>query len=186
VSKKWKGKDWYNIFAPDELGRVLIAQTPATDPKTLIGRCVSVSVADILGDESKYYMKFRLTVKDVEGKSARTVFGGFQCTGEHVMRMIRRNADKLECICPITTKDNYQLMVKTVAIISPKTTAVIKRELGKFIKNTLDYYAQKHNVYDLVRRVVTTEVQMRIKNEGSSIHPIRFAEIEKIRVLKAA
>jgi len=184
--KKWKGKDWFNIFAPEELGKIFIAQTPATDPKTLLGRSVIVSVADILGDDSKYYMKIRFVVNKIDGKNLNTTFGGFECMREHVIRFVRKNMEKLEHIMPITTKDKHKLRIKSIIILNSKAANSVKKNVRQLTTKIIEDYASKYGIYEFLRRILTTEVQMRIKNEASKIYPVRFAEIEKIKVLKSS
>ena len=64
--KKWKGKDWYSILAPKFFGESFLAESPATDPKSLMGRVVPIIASDLTGDKTKNYMKLFFKVSDVK------------------------------------------------------------------------------------------------------------------------
>src|SRR3989344_4557525 len=44
---KWKKKVWYSIFTPDEFEKREIAQTVAEKPEMVMGRTLTVSVAEV-------------------------------------------------------------------------------------------------------------------------------------------
>jgi small subunit ribosomal protein S3Ae len=183
---KWKGKVWFDILAPEEFGGMVLAQTPAIDPKTVAGRVVEVAVSDLLRDKAKYYMKMKFKVNKVSEKDARTVFNGFECIREHIFRMVRKRNDKVKTTFDVQTKDNWSLKVTSIAILRGNARASAVKGVRLLSEDIIKKTAEKSNVDELVKNVVNNSLQARIKKEGCKIHPIRFCDITKIKVMKAA
>jgi len=185
IVKKWKGKDWFSILAPAELGAKMLGQTPTTDPKTIMGRNIAIGVSDLVGDRSKYYMKINLRINKIEGKTALTVFNGFECIRERLMRMVRKRNQKVEGVFDVMTKDSWFLRVKPVTILNGNTTAAVQNKMRIFMREFLNDFSKNNKMSDILKKIISTELQMRIKREGSKIYPVRFSEIARIKVLKS-
>ncbi len=183
--KKWKGKDWFSILAPRELGARFLGQTPTTDPKSLVGRVMDIGVPDITGDNSKYYMKVRVRISKIEGKTCLTSFNGFECLREHLLRMVRKRNQKVENVFDVVTKDGWLLRIKPWTILNGKPATTVGNRMRLFTMNFFNEFARKNNMSELMRKVISTEIQMRIKKEGSKIYPVRFSEIARIKVLRS-
>lgn len=183
--KKWKGKDWFNILAPRELGSKLLGQSPATDPKTLVGRTMEFGAAEITGDNSKYYMKLNVRIINVEGRTCLTSFNGFECTRDHLLRMVRKRNQKVETVIDVSTKDGWILRMKPWTILNGKPPTKVETKMRHFVMNFFNDAASKSNMNDMLRKILTTEMQMMLKKSGSKIYPIRFSEVARIKVLKS-
>ena len=62
---------------------------------------------------------------------------------------------------------------------------IVENRMRLFAMNFLNEFARKSNINDFVRKIISTEIQMRIKKEGSKIYPVRFSEIARIKVLRS-
>jgi ribosomal protein S3AE len=184
VVKKWKGKDWFSILAPPLFDSTLIAQTPTTDPKNLVGRNIEVNVYNLTNDMKKQHMKIIFSIDKVEGKSALTRINGFECLREHIMRMVRKRNKKVQCIFDAKTKDNWLLKVTFLSILNGSPGTDVQKESRLFVEKTFMDAVQKMGINDLILSVINNQIQMKIKKEGSKIYPVRFCEVEKIRVVK--
>ncbi len=183
--KKWKGKDWFNILAPREFGAKLLGQSPATDPKSLMGRTMEIGAPEITGDNSKYYMKLSVKITNVEGKTCLTSFNGLECTRDHLLRMVRKRNQKVECIIDAATKDGWVLRIKPWTILNGKPPATVETKMRHLVMNFFGDFASKNSMSDVVRKALTTEMQMMLKKSGSKVYPVRFSEIARIKVLKS-
>jgi len=92
--KKWKGKDWFDILSPPELGSKVLYQTPSTDPASLIGRNINVPVSEVTGERSKYFVRLKFRIADVKGSNAQTIHNGMQCMNEYLSRIVRKGRIK--------------------------------------------------------------------------------------------
>jgi len=172
-------------LAPREFGAKVLGQTPATDPESLIGRSMEVGVPDITGDNSKYYMKLLVRIMKVEGKTCLTSFGGLECTRDHLLRMVRKRNQKVESIVDVATKDGWILRIKPWTILNGKPVSNIETKIRHFAESFFNDFANKSDMGELVRKVLTTEMQMMFKKSGSKIYPVRFSEIARIKVLSS-
>ncbi|MBN2042539.1 MAG: hypothetical protein JW754_01915 [Candidatus Aenigmarchaeota archaeon] len=185
VIKKWKGKDWFNIIAPENFAGIFLAQTPTTDPKNIMGRTIEVSVSEITGDRHRDNMKMKFVVERIEGKNAHTRFNGFESVREHVMRMVRKRNRKVQIIFDSVTKDGWLLKITALSILNGKTTTEIQKKSRRMMVDIINETTGSVTLNDLIRKIINTQLQMQIKKTVSKIYPVRFFEIEKIKVLRA-
>ena len=183
--KKWKGKDWYSISLPEEYGAKFTTQTPTTDSKTIAGRNLEIGVNEFMNDPRKMHMKLKVILHNPDGKSVKSTFNGFECSREHLLRMVRKRNQKVEAIFNASTKDEWLLRFTALAILNGNTNATVKKRMREFIQKRVEEFSKKFNVNDLVKRIISSELQLKIKKEGSKIYPVRFCEIAKIKVKKS-
>ncbi len=184
VVKKWKGKDWFVILTPKSFGENAIAETPATDPKALVGRSVEVSVADLLGQKGKDYQKLRFMIDKIDGKNAYTKFNGYSSVREFISRFVRKRLQKIEIIGNVKTKDEWVLQISSIAIMNRNVEKNIQRKVRVWVGNVLTETAGRSGVDDFMKFIIAGTVQHKIKKQGSKIYPVRFFEISKIEVVK--
>jgi len=167
------------------MGARVLGQTPTTDPKSLLGRNLEVGIPDMTGDRSKHYMKITVKISNIEGKTCLTSFSGFECVREHLLRMVRKRNKKIESVFDVVTKDGWFLRMKPWTVLNGNPAAAVGNKMRIFTKNFLNEFASKNSIGEIIRKIISTEVQMRIKREGSKIYPVRFSEIARIKVLKS-
>lgn len=184
VAKKWKGKDWFAVLSPESFGGNVIAETPATDPKTLLGRTVEVSVSDLLGQRGKEFQKVRFRIEGVDGRNAHTRFSGYVVVKEFVSRVIRKRLQKIEVIGNVKTKDDWLLQISSVAIMNRNVEKNIQRKVRGWIGGQLTESAGRSGIDEFVKFIMAGTIQHRIKKQGSKIYPVRFFEIAKIEIMK--
>jgi len=46
-------------------------------------------------------------------------------------------------------------------------------------------FTRNNTMRDFLKKIISTEIQMRIKREGSKIYPVRFSEVARIKVLRS-
>ncbi len=185
VKGKLKGKEWLTILAPKIFGEKVIGETPFTDQKTVINRVVEVSVPELTGDHSKFYMNLKFRIIKTEGNNGYTRFDGYECLKEHVLRNLRRRLQKVEIINYYETKDNWKLQITTVIILNRNTPTTIKKSVRKIVYEFLKENLKKLPLDDFLKITITGILQKKVKNEVNKTYPVRFSEITKIEVIKA-
>lgn len=184
AERKWKGKDWFNISAPDWLGGTKIAESPATDSKSIAGRVFEIPVSELTKDQSKYYMRLKLRAEKPQEMEVATRFHSFFCVNEYVMRMARKGVGKVPIFVDVETKDKWKLQVSIVAILNRRSNTEIKKKVRVFASKIMETMANDLNHGDFVKAAMAGVFQMKVKKGGSKIYPIRFAEVIKIETLK--
>lgn len=183
VTKKWKGKDWFTIVAPKSFGEAKIAETPATDPKTLLGRTIYVSVNELLGQKGRDYQKLSFRIERIDNRIAYTVFYGYDVAREFLSRVIRKRLQKVEIVGDFRTKDEWLLHISALAIMNRNVEKNIQTKVRLWAADNIKQSAEKAGVDEFMKYIVSGTVQHRMKKQGSKIYPVRFFEISKIRVV---
>lgn len=179
----WKGKDWFSILAPKSFGNAPLAETPATDSKSVMGRVIEISVPELTGDQSKYWMKLCFKINKINGKNAYTKFYGYKCIKQYIFRMVRKRIQKMRAINNLETKDGWKLQVSNVTILNRKTNIMIEKKVRKFVFEFLKDKAKELTHDEFVKQIINSEIQTKIKKLASKIYPVRFCEIEKVEVV---
>jgi len=183
--KKWKGKDWFAVLAPKMFGEMRLADTPAMDPESIMGRNLEISVSDLIGQPNKYYMKVFFKVTDVDARNAYTRFNGYCVGREHLSRAVRKRAQKVESINYFTTKDGWKIQVTSVAVLNRNTESEIQKKVRNAVVAHLEETAKRSGLDDILKKVIEGSLQREMKKLGSRIYPVRFFEVAKIEVMKA-
>lgn len=184
VTKKWRGKDWFTIVAPKSFGEKEIAETPATDPKTLMGRTIEVSVNDLLGQRGKDYQKLKFKVDRIENKVAYTVFNGYHVVREFLSRVVRKRLQKIEIIGDFKTKDEWLLHISALAIMNRNVERNIQTKVRLWVMDNIRQSTDNAGVDEFMKYIVAGTIQHRMKKQCSKIYPVRFFEIAKIQVAR--
>jgi small subunit ribosomal protein S3Ae len=181
-AKKWKGKDWFAIFSPRAFGERVIGETPATNPKTLMGRNIKVGLPELLGQPGNEFSRVSLLIDRIDNNVAYTRFNGYSTLKEHIMRVVRKRTQKVESIMHVDTKDKWKLQVSSVAILNRNTETAVKKKVRAHMEGLLKRMASEANTDELVRNIINTKLQRTIKKSATKIYPVRFFEISKIEV----
>lgn len=183
TAKKWKGKDWYAICTPKSFGETVIVETPTTDPGSLVGRNVVVSMAE-LGNYQKHHIKLTFKIASIDNHRAYTRFNGLALTRDYLYRLVRKRLQKVENIFTITTKDNWELQLTTLTMLNRTTYSQIQTVIRNDVKRAIAGAAAQATIDDFVKSVIDGVIQMQVRKQESKVYPVRFSEISKIEVLK--
>jgi len=164
----------------------VIAETPTTNPKTLIGRNIEVSLGDLTGRFGRDYYRISFKVDGIEGKNVTTRFNGYSTLKEHIMRMVRKRSQKIEVVSDLQTKDNWKLQTTSVAVLNRNTEAAVQTKIRHFIEDQLKKISEESTLENMVRQIISSNLQREMKKGGCKIYPVRFFEIAKIEVVKAS
>lgn len=175
-------KTWYEIIAPKMFDEQVIGETPAVDSKQLIGRTMKISLMDISKDHSKFYIKLNFQIERIDGK-AYTRFVGHECMPERIYRMVQRRMRRVDCVQDVKTSDGFKLRVKSILIIPRRVGTSIKDAVRAKMKNVIDKIASEKTIDEIVKMIISDELQKVIREECKKIYPIGVVEIRKTEVL---
>ena len=182
VTKKTKGKEWFEIISPESFGAKVIGSTMTSDPDSLIGRKINVSLLELLNDFSKYYMKFTFKVVKIEEKKALTEFVGSEVLRDYISRMVLRHIRRVDTIQDIQTKDKVNIRIKCLAIITKKIkssiTAVVRSEIRSMIQREVN----NSTLEELIDKIVSDQLKNMVLRRARTLYPIRTFEIRKLEV----
>jgi small subunit ribosomal protein S3Ae len=179
---KLKGKEWFQIVAPDFFGDFVIGETMALDPKQLKGRVIETSLTDITGDPNKYYLKFYFKIEDLKNKKAVTKFFGHDCTKDFLARIVRRRSTRIDTNDIVNLKDS-KMRIKSIAISNRKVSKNVEVKIRAALREQIIEKVSKMKTEEFIREMIDGKLQQKIRKDISKIHPLRYFEFRKTEVL---
>ncbi len=184
ASAKLKGKQWYDIIAPELFDSKNIGETPAKDEEDLIGRTVEVGIQDVTDRNNKYYLKAILQIDSVDGAKAKTKFVELVTLRDYISRMIQRRVRRIDSIVKVRTKDGVLLRVKTIGVSIRRINTSLKASVRKVMDDTIRDYVRKNNLNDVIMGAISDKPQVAARSAATKQYPLRGVEIRKIEVLE--
>lgn len=182
---KWKTKKSFDIVAPNLFNNKVIGQTFSASSKTILGRIIKASYADVSGSNNPRLQRIKLKfrIESVSGERAITKFIGYEISQDYERSLVRRRTSKIYINKKVTTKDNQNLRVKAIAVTIKKLNNSTLRDLNLKFSEFLENEAKTQNFSDFLNNVLTNKINLRSKKALINIYPLRHAVIQKIEVL---
>lgn len=186
--KKWKGKDWYNILAPDIFKNKKIGESPASSSKSVLNRTVEISVRELMGGERKYERsvgKLIFKVNRVEDKNAYTIFHGYSVFRDFLYMVVRKRLQKVESIHTYKTKDDWEIQITMLIILNRNVCKEVQRKVRLLVQSELDKFISSVKLDDFILSVINSQIQTKLRKLVNKIYPARVCEVAKIEVLSS-
>ncbi len=180
---KWKGKDWFFVLAPQTFGEKIIAQTPTMDPRNLKGRVVEASATELTGNRSRYYMKFKFKIDEIEGKNAKTVFNEFIVGKDFLARVIRKKSQKVRLTKDMKTSDGWGIQMTITSVLNRNTDTSVRTKVRNQIGELMSSAISEMTLESLLSRVIAGVTQKGIRKQVSKLYPVKFFEVERIEII---
>ena len=180
MAKKLKGKEWYTLIAPKFFKEKVIGETPTGDAKGLIGRKIDVHLINLVEDLSKYYVKFYFKINKIKDDKAHTDFFGLECMRDYISRLIRYGITRIDTVQNLTTKDNKNIVIKSIIITSKKIKKNVEIDLKNFIQDKIKKEVESSTLDELIEKAINDRIKNSVFKDGKKIYPIRAFEIRKM------
>ncbi|MBI5347654.1 MAG: 30S ribosomal protein S3ae [Candidatus Aenigmarchaeota archaeon] len=178
-------KTWYNIVSPKMFGEKIIGETLSVDTKYLEGRVIEMTMAEVVGDYSRFFVKLRLRIDRIDGSNAYTEFIGHSCLTERIYRMVQRRTRRVDSITDVITKDGQQLRLKMLVVLSRRVKTSIKVAVRMKMKQMMLDRASMLTFEELVKEIINGKLQVFVREECKKIYPVSGVEIRRSEVLAA-
>jgi small subunit ribosomal protein S3Ae len=182
TTKKAKGKQWFTIIAPNVFDNIEIGRTMTSDPEQLVGRRISLSAMELVGNFNKYYIKIIFKIKKIEGDKALTEFDGMECLQDYISRMILHRIRRIDTVQDLKTKDGVNIRIKGLGIISGRIKSSIKCRVRNDIRSMMKKEVERSTLDDIVEKMITDDIKNDVLREARKIYPVRNFEIRKIEL----
>jgi small subunit ribosomal protein S3Ae len=183
IKDKWRDKKWYKIVSPPYFGGVELGAVPVDDPSKLIGRIVDGTLYDITNDFAHQYLKLYFRVKDVEGKTAHTVFKGHEYSRDYLRSLVRRRTTRVDGIFNVITKDGYGLMLAVSVFTLSRIKTSQEQEIRTIMSQIVKEKATVLTFDQFVQELVLGKIASDIYNEAKKISPLRHVGVRKSKLL---
>ncbi len=175
-------KQWYEIVSPKMFGEKVVSETPAVEPKHLIGRKVVFSMLDLEKDYTNFYIKVEFQIDRVDGTRAYTKFVGHDIMRERIYRMVQRRVRRVDCIQDVTTKDGVKLRIKTVFTLIRRMNTAIKSATRAKCKEVVERIVSETDFEDLAKMMISGKLSQQVRKEITKVYPVSALEIRKSEV----
>lgn len=175
-------KQWYDIVTPKYFGKKVIGESPADDPEKLMGRVIEVSLVELTGEATKYYMKLFFKVNKIEGSRLLTDFFGHDTTRDFIARIVQLRTDRIDTNNIVDLKDG-KIRIKSITITNRRVKRGLEKILRKNISETIKEQLAKMTIDDFLKNMVTGTLQKKIRKQISKKYPLRQFEFRKSQVL---
>ena len=175
-------KQWYEIVAPKMFGEKVVGDTPAVEPKHLVGRKVVFSMLELDRDYTNFYVKVYFQIDRVDGTRAYTRFVGHDIMRERIYRMVQRRIRRVDCVQDVKTKDGVKLRIKTVFILIRRVNTAIKGATRKKCKEIIEKITAETNFENLVKMIISGKLPATVRREITKTYPVSALEIRKSEV----
>jgi len=179
---KWKAKTWYQIAAPSLFNNVLVAETLAETPGSLIGRVTQVSLQDLTNDFRKSHIKLLFKVDTVEQTTAHTQFIGHVLTSDYLRRMVRRRKSRVDGTFTVETRDGAILHVKPFAITEKRIQSSQKKLIREVMKEIIAKEGSAKTMNAFIRDCLDGKIGSEIYKHCKIYYPVKRIEINKTEV----
>ncbi len=177
-------KEWYQIIAPPVFGSKVIGETPAFDPKNLIGRTYEASLVELTDDLTKFYIKVKLKIYKIDGYKAYTKFVGHEIMRERVYRLVQRRSERVDVIKDIKLKDGTEIRFKVLLILLRNTSNSINTSVRKRTEEILEEFSKNADLNSVIDGIVKGEIAKKIKEDIRKIYPVGAVEIRRTEIKK--
>jgi small subunit ribosomal protein S3Ae len=178
----WKAKNWYRVFAPENLGKTYIGDTIANDPTNVVGRVMQTTLGEIINDYAKQNVKMRFRIANVAGDAAYTEFIGHEVTRDYLRSLVKRRTSRIDSHVPITTKDGKKIVLTvtcyTLTRANDSQIHAIRHEITKQVAAM----GQAADMNQLLNGIVTGEISKEVFKSVKGIFPVRRVEVIKSKV----
>ncbi|MDD5416856.1 MAG: hypothetical protein PHU12_02665 [Candidatus Aenigmarchaeota archaeon] len=173
---------WYDILTPEYFGGKIMGQTTANEPEKLVGRVVEMSLSELTGEASRYYVKIFLKANRVEGTKILTSYFGHDCTRDFIARVVQLRTDRIDTNNIIELKD-AKIRLKTLAITNRCVRKGTEKDLRKAISEAIKKELENSTLEEFIRGMITGSSQKKIRKIVSKIYPLRQFEFRNSKVL---
>lgn len=174
--EKKKVKEWYTVLAPQALNNVQIGEILGSEPESVLGRKIEVTMQELGAGLSKQNYKFIFRINDVQGLQASTEFIGHSLMGG-TARAARKGHAKIDQVADVTTLDSKRLRLKVMAITERRVCRSLESALRGKIVEKLSEDVSKLTLDELIKKLMDDSLSTELFNECRKIEPLRRMDI---------
>ncbi|NYZ79873.1 hypothetical protein H0N95_01325 [Candidatus Micrarchaeota archaeon] len=180
----WKKKEWYSIAAPKVFEEKEIGTTIASDESSLMNRILNVPLREITNNMNHQYIKLRLRVTEIKGKTAHTAMEGFDLVPEYLRRNVRRHRSIVKLVKDGVTKDGQKIRITAHIFTGRKIDTTKKDEIRKLTDVYLAKEIQENTAETLIQKCVFGTTPTEILKAVKIVSPIKRVEVSKMKFVR--
>ena len=182
-SEVWKKKKWFAIVAPKVFESREVSETVAEKPQAIVGRTITMSVAEIVPQARKQaiYVKFRVT--EVQGQKAYTELTGHEVSHGFLRRFVRRHTSKIDIVKDLDCRDGKKVRVTATTITANKIPkqkeTLVRKAMAEALAGMANQKASEEFIHELIFGNAVNELGQKLR----PICQVKRIEFAKSRVV---
>ncbi|EQD32523.1 Ribosomal protein S3Ae [mine drainage metagenome] len=181
-SDKWKLKKWFSAYAPKPFNDVLIAELPANDEKTLLGRNIHIGLDRLTNNPQNSFANVIFKITEANGDRAQLQLVRIELLFSYVRSLARRYRSLADSMLKVTTKDNRLLVMKPLIVTAGRETHARIVGIRKEMNQYLEQYAKENDTDTIVSEVVSGKLQSDMYAKLKHITQLNRVEMKKLEL----
>ncbi|MAG16319.1 hypothetical protein CMO88_04615 [Candidatus Woesearchaeota archaeon] len=182
VKGKLLKKSWHNILATKSFDSALLGETYLADPQSMVNSRLTVNLANLTGDIRQQGISLKFKISEItDGKGVANVIG-YEASSSQLRRLVRRGVKRLDDSIECKTSDGKLLKVKPFAVTRAAASKVKMSLMRKKLREAIAIEVAKLTFDELVKSVISHNLQNALKSSIRKIFPLRAIEIRKLQL----
>ncbi|MDP3918552.1 MAG: hypothetical protein Q8Q35_01430 [Nanoarchaeota archaeon] len=177
-------KRWYNLVSPQVFNSVVFGETPAADPKMLIGRTIKTSLSQFLKGARRSTVGLQFKITEVKGSDCHTEFELMEIMPPNVKRLVKRAKKRIDDSFVVVTKDETKVRLKPILLVKDSVQRGILSDLRKTTQEFYTKFAKELTFNELLNKVLMGDASKDLKSELKKVYPVAIVDMRMLVKLK--
>jgi len=182
VSTKIRKKNWYPLIAPRIFNNAFLGETLVYEEGAMLGKTISQNLMNLTGDIKKQNTNMNFIVTKVEGGKGLTKIIGFNMISASIKRLTRRRSEKIELSFTAETSDGKHVRIKPLIFAISNIKSSVGHHLRRAITDFLIKTINKMTFDDLVKNLISHQLQISLRQAIKKIYPVRACQIKSMYI----
>jgi ribosomal protein S3AE len=167
-------KKWFPVKAPSYLESRELGDVRAQRESDIVGRTITLNLSNITDDKRKQDTEVTFTVIGTDDGTGLTETKRVGMTEKAVGRMVRRGRSRVDTSVALESRDGKTVRVKPFIVTSSQVSNSVETALRHKAEELIEDYLADNQAEDYFESLVNNTLQRQIKNDLSTITPLRY------------
>ncbi len=178
--EKWKAKKWFNVYAPEIFGDVVIGEIPGFDEKAMVGRVMRVNMSWVTHKAEHSFITIAMRITSAKGDVAKTSLASMEQTYSYIHSLVKRGQSAIYTVDNLKDKNNKPFILKLLVMTSSKITTPKKTAIRKTLSQFLKDYSSSMDTESFVKSMLDNSFQQEAVKSIANIAEVSKLELKKI------
>jgi small subunit ribosomal protein S3Ae len=170
-------KRWYEIQSPSVFNSMIIGETLAVVPESIVGRSVRINLGTLMKSGRKQNVDVTLRINEVKAGKCHTEFYSLEIVPSYVKRLVKRAKSRIDDSFVVEMKDGVKIRLKPLLLVRSKVQRAVLTDLRNKAKEILTEKAKELTLNEFINKTISAEILKGIKAELKHIHLVNTVEM---------
>src|SRR3989338_4827122 len=175
-------KSWYKVMAPKSFGQRELGETYLASPESAVGRTLRYNLKELTGNvkDQNAYVFFR--IDRAAAALLHTLPVGYELSLSSIKRMVKKNTTRLDDYFAGFSKDNKQVVVKSIIITGFKVQRSVGQALRRELQDTLRETLQKEDFAAFIGSLAGGKLRSERRKRLPRIYPLKEVTVRMVEL----